>query len=84
MNMDNKDLKILKAINTLSSTSFVTAIGVNDIIKFDSKDLGDRLMVMKKSGHIDIVSREFISSTTLPNFIAKVKLTDPGRKALEE
>jgi hypothetical protein len=81
--MDKLDLKILKAINTLSQTSFISPIAVSDIIKIDKKDLGDRLMVPKKSGHIDIITREFISSMTLPNFVAKVKLTDLGRKGLK-
>jgi hypothetical protein len=40
-------------------------------------------MVLKKSGKIDIITREFISSMTLPNFVAKVKLTDLGRKGLK-
>jgi hypothetical protein len=31
-------------------------------------------MVLEKSGKIDIKSREFISSMTLLNFVAKVKL----------
>jgi len=80
--MDKLDLKILKAINTISPTSFISPIAVSDIIKIDKKDLGDRLMVLKKSGKIDIITRDFISSMTLPNFVAKVKLTDLGRKGL--
>jgi hypothetical protein len=44
--------------------------------------LGDRLIALKKSGQVDIVTREFMSSMTLPNFIAKVRLTELGRKAL--
>jgi hypothetical protein len=47
-------------------------------------DLGDRLILMKKSGHVDVVTRDFVSSMTLPNFIAKIKLTDLGRRALKE
>jgi hypothetical protein len=39
--MDKLDLKILKAINTLSQ-SFISPIAVSDIIKIDKKDLGDR------------------------------------------
>jgi hypothetical protein len=37
-------------------------------------------MVLRRSGHVDIVKKEFISSLTLPNFIARVKLTDIGRR----
>jgi hypothetical protein len=81
--MDNLDSEILKAINTLSPTSFVSAIEVSDRVKMDKKELGDHLMALKKSGQVDIITREFISSTTLPNFVAKAKLTDLGRKALK-
>jgi hypothetical protein len=50
----------------------------------DKKELGDRLMVLKKSGHVDIITREFISSLTLPNFIVKVSITEQGQKALKK
>ena len=82
--MDNLDSKIIEAINTLSPTSFVSAIEVNDKVKMVKEDLGDRLMVLKKSGHVDIITREFISSMTLPNFIVKARITEQGRKALKK
>jgi len=82
--MDNLDSKIIEAINTLSPTSFVSAIEVNDKVKMVKEDLGDRLMVLKKSGHVDIITREFISSMTLPNFIAKVRTKEPGLNALKK
>ena len=70
--MDKLDLKILEAINALSPTSFVSAIEVSDKVKMDNKELGDRLMVLKALGHVEIITKEFMSSMTLPNFIAKV------------
>lgn len=82
--MDKLDLKILKAINTLSPTTFVSATEVRDKVKMDGNDLGDRLMVLKKSAYIEIITKEFISSMTLPNFIAKVRITENGRKALKK
>jgi len=82
--MDNLDSKIIEAINTLSPTSFVSAIEVNDKVKMVKEDLGDRLMVLKKSGHVDIITREFISSMTLPNFIVKVRIKEPGLNALKK
>ena len=78
--MNYLDSKILKAIDTLSATSFVRAIEVNDKVKMDKKELGDRLMALKKSGLVDIITREFISSMTLPNFIFKVRITEQGQK----
>ena len=62
--MNNQDLKILKAINTLSPTTFVGAIEVSDRVKMDNKELGDRLMVLKALGHVDIITRDYISSMT--------------------
>ena len=50
----------------------------------DRNELGDRLIVLKKSVHVDITTGEFISSMTLPNFIAKVRITEKGREALEK
>ncbi|MGD0954229.1 MAG: hypothetical protein ABR985_17880 [Methanotrichaceae archaeon] len=41
-------------------------------------------MVLKKSGHVDIITREFISSMTHPNFIAKVRIKEPGLNALKK
>jgi hypothetical protein len=82
--MNYLDSKILKAIDTLSATSFVSAIEVNDKVKMDKKELGDRLMALKKLGHVDIITREFISSMTLPNFIVKVRITEQGQKALKK
>ena len=82
--MDKLDLKILEAINALSPTSFVSAIEVSDKVKMDKKELGNRLMVLKALGHVEIITREFMSSMTLPNFIAKVRITEQGRKALKK
>ncbi|VVB63591.1 Uncharacterised protein [uncultured archaeon] len=82
--MDDQDLKILGAMNAISPMSFVSPIEVNDIVKLNKMDLGDRLMLMKKLGYVDIITRDFVSSNTLPNFIAKIKLTDLGRRALKE
>jgi len=81
--MDNHDLKILGAMNALSLISFVSPIEVDKIVKLDKTELGNRLMLMKKSGHVEIITRDFVSSMTLPNFIAKIKLTDLGHKALK-
>ena len=55
---EHLDSKILKAINTLSPTSFVSAIEVNDRVKMDKKEFGDHLMVLNKSGQVDITSRD--------------------------
>ena len=81
--MDNQDLKILGAMNARSPISFVSPIEVNKTVKLDKTELGDRLMLMKKSGHVEIITRDFVSSLTLPNFIAKIKITDLGGRALK-
>jgi hypothetical protein len=50
----------------------------------DNKELGDRLMVLKALGHVEIITKDFMSSMTLPNFIVKARITEQGRKALKK
>lgn len=82
--MDDTDLKIIEAIDTVSPKSFVSPVKVNEILKLDADQLGIRLKLLKKSGHIDIMTSEYPSSLTLPNSISKVYLTEMGRKTLKD
>lgn len=54
--MDDIDFKIIEAINTVSPKSFVSPVKVNEVLKLDANQLGTRLMLLKKSGHVDIVN----------------------------
>ncbi len=82
--MDDIDKKILKAIDTVSPKSFISPVKVNEILKQNPTELGNRLMLLKKSGHVDIMTSEYPSSLTLPNSISKVYLTELGRHSLVE
>jgi DNA-binding Lrp family transcriptional regulator len=82
--VDDIDIKILESINAISPKSFVSPVKVNEILNLNPTELGDRLKTLKKSGHVGIISSEFVSSLTLPNFISKVILTELGRKSLRE
>ena len=82
--MDEIDMKILEAINTISSKSFISPIKVNEIVKLNETELGSRLKLLKKSGHVDIMTSEYPSSLTLPNSISKVYLTELGRQSLKQ
>lgn len=82
--MDDIDIKILKGINKVSPKSFVSPVKVNEILKLNETELGDRLKALKKSGHLDIITSEFVSSLTLPNLISKVTLTELGRQSLKK
>jgi RIO-like serine/threonine protein kinase len=82
--MDDIDMKILEAINTISPKSFVSPVKVNEILKLNETELGNRLKLLKKSGHVDIVTSEYPSSLTLPNSISKVYLTELGHQSLKE
>ena len=82
--MDNIDKKILKAINKVSPKSFVSPVKVNEVLGMDVTQLGNRLKLLKKSGHVDILISDYPSSLSLPNAISKVFLTELGRKALKE
>jgi hypothetical protein len=82
--MDEIDMNILEAINTISSKSFISPIKVNEILKLNETELGSRLKLLKKSGHVDIMTSEYPSSLTLPNSISKVYLTELGRQSLKQ
>jgi DNA-binding Lrp family transcriptional regulator len=82
--MHEIDIKILEAINTVSPKLFVSPVKVNEVLKLNETELGDRLMLLKKSGHVDIMTGEYSSSLTLPNLITKVYLTELGRQSLRE
>lgn len=82
--MDDIDMKILETIDHVSPKSFVSPVKVNEILKHNPTELGNRLMLLKKSGHVDLMTSEYPSSLTLPNAISKVFLTKLGRQSLME
>ncbi|MCK9564917.1 MAG: hypothetical protein M0Q43_02570 [Methanothrix sp.] len=82
--MDETDIKILEAISTVSLKSFVSPVKVNEILRLNETELGDRLKLLKKSGHVDVLTSEYPSSLTLPNSISKVYITELGRQRLKE
>jgi hypothetical protein len=82
--VDDIDIKILEGINALSPKAFVSPVKVNEILKLDQTELGDRIKMLKKSGYVDTITSEFVSSLTLPNFISKLILTELGRQSLKE
>jgi hypothetical protein len=82
--MDDIDRKILEAINTISPKSFISPVKVNEILRLDPTELGNRLMLLKKSGYVDIMTSDYPSSLTLPNTISKVYLTELGWQSLKE
>ena len=77
-------MKIIKAIDTVSPKCFISPVEVNKVLMLDANQLGTRLMVLKKSGHVDIMISEYPSSLSLPNAISKVYLTELGRRTLKE
>ena len=82
--MDAIDKKIIKEIHTVSPKSFISPVIVNEVLKLDANQFGKRLMLLKKSGHVDIMIKDYPSSLTLPNTISKVFLTELGRKTLKD
>ena len=82
--MDEIDIMILETINTVSPKLFVSPVKVNEVLRLNETEFGDRLMLLKKSGHVDIMTGEYSSGLTLPNLITKVYLTELGRQRLKE
>ena len=72
------------AINAVSPKSFVSPIIVNERLMLDADQLGTRLMLLKKSGQVDIMKKDYPSSLTLPNSISKVFITELGQKTLRD
>ncbi|RQW79215.1 MAG: hypothetical protein EHM14_09390 [Methanothrix sp.] len=81
--MDEIDAKILAAINTVSPKVFVSPVKVNEILRLNGTEFGDRLKLLRKSGHVDIMTSEYPSSLTLPNAVSRVLITDLGKKSLK-
>lgn len=77
-------MNILKAINEVSPKSFVSPVKVNEVLKLDATLLGNRLMLLKKSGYVDLMTSEYPSSLTLPNAISRVYINDLGRQILKK
>lgn len=75
-------MKILGAIDSISPKTFVSPVKVNELLRLDETEFGNRLKLLKKSGYVDIMTSEYPSSLTLPNAISKVYLTDLGRQSL--
>lgn len=82
--MDEIDIKILEAVKTVSPKSFISPVKVNEMLKINATELGDRIKALNKTGHLDIITSEFVSSLTLPNLISKVTLTELGRQSLNK
>ena len=82
--MDTIDLTILTAIEIVSPKRSISPVKVNEVVKLDENELGNRLMKLRKSGHVDILISDYPSSLSLPNAISKVFLTELRRKALKE
>jgi RIO-like serine/threonine protein kinase len=82
--MDATDKRILKAIDKASPKSFVSPVKVNEVRIMDTTQLGDRLMLLKESGYVDVMTSEYASSLTLPNAISRIHLTNLGRQILKK
>jgi DNA-binding Lrp family transcriptional regulator len=81
--MDDKDLKILETINSISPKSFVSPIEVNELLGLNETELGSRLVSLKKSGQVDYITNDYASSNTLPNLISRVRITESGQQSLK-
>lgn len=81
---DDIDLKILKAIQLKSSTSFVRVILLVREIGIDEEELGDRFELLAKNGYIEVagLGGSTAPGMTLPNGIHNVALTAQGRHLL--
>lgn len=80
--MDNINIKILGAINTLSTSSVVSPLEVNKTFKLDEIEFGDRLMSLRRLRYVKVERGDYAPSRSLPNGIHGVSITDDGRQYL--
>jgi hypothetical protein len=80
--MDNINIKILGAINTLSSFSVVSPLEVNKKFKLNEIEFGDRLMSLKRLRYVNVERGDQSPGSSLPNGIYGVSITDDGRQYL--
>lgn len=81
--MDNTNIRILGAINALSSISVVSPIEVNKTMKLSEIEFGDRLLTLRRLRYIKIEKDGYATNTSLPNGIYGVSITDDGRQYLK-
>jgi hypothetical protein len=79
---DETDMRILTAIYRLSKTSFVNPVKVNEFIGLDEIEFGDRLMFLRSSGHIEVLTGSYAPGMSLQNGIYNIRLKELGRRAL--
>jgi hypothetical protein len=80
--MDNIQVKILEAINSLSTKSFVNPIEVNKKVKLDEIEFGDRLLSLRRLRYVTVKKNSAAPDKSLPNGICGVSITDDGRQVL--
>jgi hypothetical protein len=80
--MDNINIKILGAINTISSFSVVSPIEVNKKFRLDEIELGDRLMSLRRLRYVKVERGDHSPERSLPNGIYGVSITDDGKQYL--
>lgn len=78
------DLEILKAINAISSSSYIPPISICNKLNLDPQEFADRLELLSKSGYVDVLMGTYAPGMSLPNGIYSVRLTTLGRQILRE
>lgn len=81
--MDNINIKILGAINSISTFSVISPLEVNKRFKLDEIELGDRLMSLRRLRYVKVERGDHAPGRSLPNGIFGVSITDDGRQYLK-
>ena len=79
---DNIHIKILEAINSLSTKSYVSPFEVNKRVKLDEIEFGDRLLSLRRLRYVTVKKNSVAPDKSLPNGICGVSITDDGRQVL--
>lgn len=78
------DLEILRAINAVSSSSYIPPLPICSDLNLDPLEFADRLELQSKLGYVDVIMGSFVPGLSLPNGIYNIRLTALGRQILRK
>lgn len=78
------DLEILRAINAVSSSSYIPPLPICSELNLDPLEFADRLELQSKLGYVDVIMGSYVPGLSLPNGIYNICLTALGRQILRK
>jgi len=80
--MDSTNIKILRKVNALSARSSVSPAEVNEMVKLNETEFGDRLLQLRRLRYLLVEKGDIKPEGGLPNGIQAISITEDGRQFL--